>query len=317
MNLHSVCLPTLHTYEQAKKYYDDVVPLRSGPTKGKRPLGLNRRYRYCQIAHYPETNAIALQLYGSDVVTLFPNGQTHVSLCKYDTVSTRQFIQATTGYGVRYERGTTYLGVDGGWYAFHNAESPLILFDGKVTNPIQEATYKLNRAAMREIQNRYGGFREYVKSMGLMLTGIKDTEVHEVAGFLPNDDRMPLHHSSSTQRRLRKLVTPLATHRYFHGIVKPLEGLKEFLASAEKAQAEGDLRMMYGLFVQLGVSSLYYHVNLNSYTRSWHEPEVEIATPMLKYFDEILKHYYKEKIFYTIDLPIGTKSTNTNRKYFK
>jgi len=308
MNLSSARLPRLYNYEQAKAHHDSVVPFRSGNNKAKRPLGA-RRYDYCLIEHYPETNAVALQMYGSDVVTWFPNGEAHVSLCKYDTIGTRQFIYATTT-DIRHERGVTYLYVgdatEGGWYAFADSETPLILKDGKVMNPVQTYTYKPRRDVMKALHKRYGGFREYVKTMGLVMTGLTDKEVEEVSVHLPKYEN----------QRFIKLTLPIARNRYYHGTIKPKENLAEFLRNIEKAQATEDLHAYYHLFVHLGVSALAYNSYTHTYTVAWANNAGEIGKTLLEYFDEIIKHIHKEEVFTKVEVPIGTRSTNVNRKYF-
>lgn len=309
MNLSSARLPRFYTYEQVKAYHDSVVPFRSGNNKAKRPLGA-RRYDYCLIEHYPETNAVALQMYGSDVVTWFPNGEAHVSLCKYDTIGTRQFIYATTT-DIRHERGVTYLYVgdatEGGWYAFSDSETPLILKGNKILNPVQTYTYKPRRDVMKSLHKRYGGFREYVKSMGLVTNAITDKDVENVAQYgSPSGDAA----------RINKLLLPVARNRYYHGTIKPKENLAEFLQDVEKAQEAKDLEAYYAMFVRLGVSSLYYHSYQHAYVAAWADKDSPVGKILLAYFDEILKHIYKEEVFTKVEVPIGTKSTNVNRKYF-
>lgn len=301
MNVHSACLERIHNYQQAKAFYESVVPYRSGSDKGKRPLG-RRRYNYCQIHQYDETNAIALRLYGSDVVTIFPNDEFQISLCKWDTVSTRQFISACTPFAVKYDRGTTFLQVEGGWYPFKNSEEPLIVRDYKVIDPTPQIVHKLNRAAMRDIHKRYGAFREYVANMGKLLVGIQETELTAAFG-------------TAIERRNMHLALPSPSSRYFYGVVKPVEHLKDFLHQVEVAQANDDLEKFYALFLRLGVSTLRYNSFVKTYVAGWSD-DVAIGGPMLKYFDEILKHIYKEDLFVVKEVPIGEVKANTNRKYF-
>ena len=311
MNLSSAGLPTVESHAKAKEIYEGIVPYRSGGDKGKRPLG-NRRYNYCQIEHYAETDAVALQMFGSDVVTWFPNGEVHVSLCKYDTIGTRQFIWATTPYDIKHERGETYLQVAGGWYAFADSETPLIVKNNVVVNPTQTYTYKPRRDVMKSLQKRYGGFREYVKTMGLITNAITDKDVEDVAHLMP---RETVTHMNNL-KRITRLVLPVARNRYYHGTIKPRENLAAFLQDVEKAQEAEDLEAYYAMFVRLGVSSLYYHSYQHAYVAAWADKDSPIGKVMLAYFDEILKHMYREKVFTRVEVPIGTKVSNVNRKYF-
>lgn len=310
MNIHSAKLPTVESHAKAKELYESIVPYRSGGDKGKRPLG-NRRYNYCQIEHYAETDAVALQMFGSDVVTLFPNGEVHVSLCKYDTIGTRQFIWAVTPYDIKHERGETYLQVAGGWYAFADSETPLIIKDNAVLNPAQTYTYKPRRDVMKSLHKKYGAFREYVKHMGLLTTAITDKDVEEVSHLIPGETVSHIH-----TKRITRLILPVLRNRYYHGTVKPRENLTAFLQEVEKAQETEDLQAFYAMFVRLGVSVLYYHSHQNAYVQSWKDRDEPVGSVLLAYFDEILKHIYREEVFTKAEVPIGTKATNVNRKYF-
>jgi hypothetical protein len=312
MNLNSANLPRLFTYEQAIKHYQDVVPFRSGRDKGKRPLG-NRRYRYCQIERIEETGAIILTMYGSDVVTMYPNGEVHVSLCNYDTIGTRQFILATTPYDIQHIRGTTYLGVKDKWYAFDTAQHTLEVRDGEVLNPSQQLTYKINRAAMKELHNKYKSFKEYVASMGKVLTAITDAELLE--GM--QNGSVPTHDSVGRYKELSRIMLPTARARYYHGQTKPRDQVAAFLSNVLAAQETEDLEKYRDLFLLLGASSLYYNSYLNAYVKGWGpQSEEAIGEPMLKFFDEMIKHHYREEVFVKVEVPIGEKCSNVNRQYF-
>jgi len=314
MNLNSANLPRLFTYEQAIQHYYDVVPYRSGHKKFGRPLG-NRRYTYCQIAKNEETNAIALQLYGSDVVTFYPNGEVHVSLCKYDTIGTRQFIFATTPYNTSHIRGTTYLNVGEGWYAFADDETPLVIYDNKVKNPTQQLIYKVNRAAMKDLHKKYGAFREYVGTMGKILTAITDAEVIEAAksGRIPSDPT----HTGILQRSVTRILLPAAKSRYYHGHRKPRETVAAFLTEVCKAQEADDLERYRDLFLHLGSSCLRYNSFAHAFTVGWRpDDEIALGPQMLMFFDEMLKHHYREEVFVKTEVPIGVKVNNANSKYF-
>ena len=317
MNLNSARLPRLFTYEQAFTHYNDVVPYRSGHKKFGRPLG-NRRYTYLNIDKIEGTNVIALQLYGSDVVTFYPNGEIHVSLCKYDTIGTRQFIFATTPYNTSHIRGTTYLNVGEGWYAFADAETPLVILDDKVKNPAQQLTYKVNRAAMKDLHKKYGAFREYVSTMGKILTAITDVEVLDAAksGRIPSEGE-PQFVTLTTTRAVTRIILPTAKTRYYHGLHKPRETVAAFLTEVCKAQEADDLERYRDLFLHLGSSSLRYNSFVHAFTVGWRpDDEIAIGPQMLMFFDEMLKHHYREEVFVKTEVPIGVKVNNANSKYF-
>lgn len=298
MMLNSANLPVLHDYAEARRWYESTVPYRSGSLKGQRPLG-NRRYKSCLIRKN-DNDSIALALYDSSVVFITPDDTFHISLCRYDTVSTRQFIYATTPFDVTHNRGTTYLKVDGGWYQFKDSDATLSIKDNKVLNPVPETTYKLNRAAMKDVQKKYGAFREYVSTMGCVMSGIEDKEVVALA--------------EKRGYKLQRLRLPVPGAWWPADGQDPKIRRQIFFEEIEEAQVSGNLDKFYALFVELGVSCLHFNGYLKSFI-----PRIgnNVAKPMLEFFDEMLKYLHKEEIFVPVELPLGKVSSNVNRKYFK
>jgi len=302
MNISSAALPRFHKYADLETKYNAIAPLRSGRERGKKPLG-NRRYKYCQIHKHDETGAFTLELHNSPVITWFPNDIVHFSMCGWDTTSTRQFMAALTPYDVLHDRGISYLCIGAkATYPFENAQTVLEvdINTDTVLNPTQEFSYAVDRKKMKEVKQRYADFREYLANMGKILTAIKESEVEAVGG---ND-------------RIKKLVIPAPQHVRYYGMNKAKDELAQFLTTVREAQEKQDLEAYYRLFVQVGVSCLYYHYLLKAYIRAWREDSVEIGEPMLYFFDEVLKHNHKEEIFIKKEVPIGKKVSNENRKYF-
>jgi hypothetical protein len=313
MNVNSANLPRFFTYAEAKEYHDEVMPYRSGGDKGLRPLG-SRRYNYCQISHDAETGAVSLTLYGSHVVVWSPNGEVYISLCRYDTIGTRQFIDAVSPCKTKYDRGVTYLHVIGkeGWYPFADSETPIAIKDGEVMNPVRTHAYKLNRVAMKSKRKEFGAFLEYVKNMGKILTGIKDEEVNAVAQQLPEE-------LVETQQTYGKMVLKVyLPSQNGYRVTRRNDICKVFLQAVKQAQDPEDLEKFYALFVQLGVSCLNHNSRLNAFIKSWRwdTQEAEIGSTMLAYFDEIIKYVYNEEVFNKVEVPIGVAVSNSNRKYF-
>jgi len=305
MQVSSAGLKMFHTYEQVLSHYESVVPYRSGNDKGKRPLGNNRRYTSLQIDKYTETNAVALSLYGKDIVTFFPSGRIEVCLGGYDSVSTRQFITAVTPWSCEIHKGTTYLVTAAGHYVFPNSQYVLILEDSVVLNPQQEVIYLLNRKALNVIRDKYKPFREYVKSMGSITNCITTEEFN--AANVPDG-------WNNREGRVQRLNLPTASVRYYHGVAKPLELIHAFVGLVNDAVSNNDLEKMYHAYMLLGISALdwnYYDDSFKSKDRT-----SPIAKQCLEYFDEILKYVHRDTVFTKDVLPLGKKSSNDNRKYF-
>lgn len=308
MQLRSVGLPTLHNYAEALARLENTVAFRSGSYKGRFPLGDNRRYKYCTIAKQYD-DSVALQLYDSNVVTFYPNGEIHISLCKYDTVATRQFLWGTLPYDIKHDRGTTYLIINGEWYAFPSADTTLIIKDNVILNAVQEKTYKLNRAVMKDKRSLYQSFLEYVNNMGRIQTGITQSEAAVAVACL-------IDYQVPNSGRINPIVLPRALSRYYRGGEKPIAMMERFLADVKAAQESNNLDKFYNYFILLGISALRFNYYMKAYVPSYTDDvEVSISKQMLEFFDEILKFVYSKEVFTSKDVPIGVKVSNKNRKY--
>ena len=304
MQVSSAGLKVFHTYEQVLSHYESVVPYRSGSEKGKRPLGNNRRYLYLQIEKYTETNAVALSLYGKDIVTFFPSGKIEVCLGGYDSVSTRQFITAVTPWSCETHRGTTYLRTASGHFAFPNPHYSLIIDDYVVLNPQQEIIYRLNRKALNVVRDKYAPFREYVQNMGSITNCITMEEFNEA--------KIPVGAWSNQEGRVQRINLPTASVRYYHGVAKPVEQTLSFIGRVEQSCKNDDLEGLYHAYLLLGISAL----DFTYFDETFRYKGEPIAKQCLEFFDEILKYVHRDTLFTKEVLPLGKKSSNDNRKYF-
>lgn len=312
MNVSSAGLRPIANYQEALAHWESVVPFRSGTEKGCKPLGSNRRYKYCQIAN--DGDAIHLRLLDSNIVSFYEDGAIKVWLGKWDTVTTRQFITATTYFETKYDRGFTYLRIKGMWYVFEDAATPIwVEPDGSVRNPVQEHAYRLDKKKMRATREMFQPFLSYVESMGKVMVGIKHAEIKAV------EQRQRSFFSEfnlfTGDARLRKLELP--TTLYHRGNPKTMGYLQKFLSKVIEAQEREDLEAFYDYYVLLGVSALTYNNHLEAYAVNYYRScDIEVGEKMLEYFNEILKYIYREKVFKKIEVPIGEKVTSANRKYF-
>jgi hypothetical protein len=298
MQVQSARIPVLRSYERALEHFEKVAPYKRGSVKGLKPIGANRRYQQCLIDKVEGTEVVMAVLYKSDLVAFYPNGQVHVSLCKYDSSTTRGFIEAVTGYPCFTRSRSTYLSVGGKDYAFHDEVTPLIIADGVVVNPKQELIYKINRKAMNEKREEFAPFLNYVRDMGAVMDMIKDSEIHPSV-------------------KARALVLPTSAVRYYHGNERPLEGLKLFLYDVKHACVTNNLEEFYIKFQQLAMSALRYDYYRQGYRGELaREGFAAIGKPMVEFFDEVLKYLYKNDLFVTELAPIGSSKANANRKYF-
>jgi len=319
MLLNSAGLPRIRSHAEAVARLENTMPYRSGEQKGKKPLGNNRRYKTCRIERIEGTEAIALQLHDSDVVVWYPDDTVQISLCGFDTVSTRQFIWGTTIYDIKHDRGTTYIGVPDpqrgtAWYAFHDLEAPLILKGNVVLNPKAESIYKVNIKALKDKRKEFSAFREYIANMGSVLTGIKDEEVNALMQKGPD---FVSGWGINKMKSLNRLVIPTVASQYFHRDFKPMERLVAFTTRLKRAQDENDLEFFYNAFILLGASTLHFNSYLRAFIANHYSSEdVYIKDTLVKFFDEVIKYVYRDEVFVAEEVPLGKKVSNVNRKYF-
>ena len=98
---HGNCglIPRLHSYDDAKKHYEQVVPIR-GRKQLVKPLGKNRRFTWYRIVEQTVANQsenseykyYACQLFERDTVSFYPNGDIHINTSGWRDVNTGSFI---------------------------------------------------------------------------------------------------------------------------------------------------------------------------------------------------------------------------------
>lgn len=164
-NLHT--LPRVHNFTSAERTYNTIKPIR-GTTI--RPLG-NRRAKHYAIEKISDTQ-YACTLYGHRVITYTkettPGEGTlgEVSLCGYDTVTTRGFITRVLGADCYSRNDKTYIEigsrvsevdgrmkVTGAYYL--PAKHTLQIRHGKVLNPVPVTKKVLDREITKELRDKY------------------------------------------------------------------------------------------------------------------------------------------------------------------
>lgn len=309
MLMSSVQVPTLRSYAHALEHYEKAIPYKKGDLKGKKPIGRNRRYKACLIEKIEGTEVVVATLYGAHVVSFYPNGEVHVSLGKYDSQSTRGFIESVTGFRCYAKTNSTYLCVGEKAYAFHDSETPLIVKDKEVQNAKQEKTYKLDRKAIAAKRQEYAPFLDYVKGMGGVMEVIPATEVERM---------LETYNSYGGASKPKQLILPSMGARYMHGRENLLEQLRLFLLDIKEACVADNLEQMCVQFYRLGVSALRYDYYKQGYRAEYiaDASYAPISKPMVEFFDEVLKFVFKGELFVEELAPIGSSKSNANRRYF-
>ena len=160
-------LPRIHNFTSAERTYSNIEPIR-GTTI--RPLG-NRRAKHYAIVKISDTK-YACTLYGHHVITYTketkPGEGTlgEISLCGYDTQTTRGFITQVLGTDCYSHKGKTYIEVDkrvlkeNGKYQVTGAyylplNHTLQIRHNQVFNPVPVKKQVLNREVTKQLREKY------------------------------------------------------------------------------------------------------------------------------------------------------------------
>lgn len=104
--------PSISSYEEAKRIYENTKPLRGHPDF--RPL--DRRSIDCNSQIIKQDDRYIIKLYRTDLVTYFPDGSVFVSTGGWSTPSTRAAISAMSPVSAWSSKGDTAVAVRAGSY---------------------------------------------------------------------------------------------------------------------------------------------------------------------------------------------------------
>jgi len=297
---NSAQLSTIATYAQARNKFINTDPIR-GRSKECRPLGKNRRYSDYEIAknmravddgvvgQWQET--YSAKVYSNNVLEWFPDGRLSIKIGRWHGVIVQSVVNYTLGNGVGIIQS-----YNGKWY-FHggngkayyipqtkNQELIVNTENSSVDNPVQEHRRRVKRKDMNAVRKRYANFIEYGTNMLRIADDAFKYDEAEVKSVL-NCDHVSLAWSRwsdpDTVAKSRNL----------------------FLDSVDKFEQSGDLTLAYTL-ASIAVKGIYY----------WGDK----ATPeqFKKFFDEVLKYEFKDEVFESEPVEIGTAFYDRNAKYF-
>ena len=290
----------ISTYEQAKDKYEKTNHIR-GRGDEVRPLGQNRRFTWYRIAtrtvanQYENTEykTYGGELYGTMCFEFYPDNQLTLRTGGWQTPTTLAFI----GYALR-DIGS-FISESGKWY-FVNRKGESILFkhelelkldeDGeyRAVKQVQEFKHTANRKAMNALRKKYKTFTDYGKTMLSM-----DSKLHSLEDL--ENSKLGLHNT--------RLVP-----YYGWQIAKTAEDRAKFFDKLEEQRVSGDLDLLYDLAMYLGRQSGHYSYRSNEYTC---QPEWFIRT-----FEEALKYQFRDEVFNSVPVEIGTRFNDRNKKYF-
>lgn len=300
---HGNCagIPNLSSYDEAKKHYETVVPIRRRSEIVK-PLGRNRRFNWYQITEHiiaiqsenREYKTYGCRLYNDfNPVEFYPNGDIVINTGRWRSITTGMFINSViNGFG-------NIVSDSGKWY-FKNQKGETY-FLGQImrirkneegvfmpTEIVPDVVHRTNRKVLNALRKKYKSIVEYGKGMLAMTPEVTTVEDLEMARY------------GLTGRQL----TP-----YYHWQTQEtVNNRAKWFDLADKQLESGDLELLYFLASFASISAGTYNWRTETHTCS---PE-----KFASLIDEMIKYNFRQEIFYVEPVPVGSSHPNRNKKYF-
>jgi hypothetical protein len=297
---NSAQLGAITTYTDARNKFIKTDPIR-GREKECRPLGKNRRYTGYEIAknmraiedgvvgQWQET--YSAKVYGADILEWFPDGKLAIKVGRWHGTILQSVINYTINNGVGVVQS-----YNGKWY-FNNGSGKSYFLpqqkghslivnveNGAVDNPIQEHRRRVNRKAMNAVRKRHAKFIEYGTNMlkiSLDAFKLDEQEAKSVLG------------EGNVQFSWSRWADP-------NEVTK---SRNIFIKNVAKFEQSGDLTLAYTLAAVAVKAINYWGSNVT-------------PDQFKKFFDEVLRYKFRDEVFVSEPVEIGTAFFDRNAKYF-
>lgn len=337
------------SYDTALEHYKSVKPIR-GSSPELRPIGRNRRYKYCEIRK--GDNCIEAVLYETPVVRIFKDGRIQLTTGNWLTPTTAKFMDAVlpVKFGiVSLDRRRMILSqrevINQDWnrYEIPSGEEGLTLQaneDWSTAMPVNAPVhfeYVANRKVLSQIRQRFKPFLDYLKVTTSMSCVFTSDEIIEhfpevasrfVAEFMERKrDGYPFHpHSAWLMRSAVTSVVPPLVNRYANPQTRP-EIINEVLSMAASDDPMLWRKLTLRLFLRSGFVHCTEHFNgsaqhdlLKTFVGAEYHP-----TPLLSWMDspqnlqetfiEVLKIAYADVCFTHKEVKQGIIPNKNNKFY--
>ena len=300
---NSAGLPALVDFADAKKHYENVVPIR-GRSQIVRPAGKNRRFSWYTIEKNMKsvedgspvgkwTESYGIKVYGSDLVEFHADGNITLRTSKWQSPTTMSVLYySVMSFGTVFsERGKWYFeNKSGKSYVFHD-ELPLHKKDGlyEPINIKQEYRHKADRKAMNNISKRFKAFTDYATQM---LSIEQNVTRLEMAEFIKGLD----------------FKSPNIIPSRWQGDKVTGENRAKVINAMDKFNSTGDLGLAYELACYMAscFGEWQYRANLT-----------RCSPDMFKRgFKELLKYSFRDEVFVKEAQEVGVPFHDVNKKYF-
>jgi hypothetical protein len=307
-------IPRLTTYREAEIHFDAVKPFSKGASKGKKPLGYNRRYDRVQIRRETgEINKLVVKHYATDIATYKEDGSFVFATGGYDSASTTQILQELFGLEKFARRKGKAYYFDGMGHAYRFTNGLRVNADGHVDtdSAYMESRHALDKDKFKEIKAKYQIFTDYAKIVTTMTQGGEAHATKIARGGYKKDNfsaRNPRHMLSCDQG-------PIHYHKKQHGQLRA-EFFNELDRAIEIADETKRMEAMMPLveFMSFSATTDYNtRMDGDDIRYTWKMDNKRL----IYFFNELLKFHYAKEVFTKEHIPLGTIAHDSNYKYIE
>jgi len=312
-------IPRLTTYQEALIHHNAVKPFSKGESKGKKPLGLNRRYDRTQIRIDTPIDfttvidhPVIIKYYETDIATYHPTGAFTFSVGSWNTISTVQILQELFGVDKFAKRNGKAYYFDGIGHAFLIGNKLYVSADGTVSTEDMknETRHVVNKQAMKEMKERFAVFIDYAKMVNSLTLGGKGIGMDLCRGDYTPNNYQPrsgkyILTTDTTRMNYHTKATAYIRNQFFDQV---LDAMK---IADETKRMEAMLPLVE--FLSFSASTDYQSQGLPNGDReyTWKMDNKRLAY----FFFELVKFQYQKEVLTLEEVPIGTIQHDSNKKY--
>jgi len=318
-------IPRLTTYQEALIHFNAVKPFSKGASKGKKPLGLNRRYdrtlirmgEYVQEQEYEtqyirEDRPIIIKYYEKDIATYHSHGGFTFSTGGYDSIATVQILQELLGVGKFARRNGKAYYFDGIGHAYLIGNKLYVSSDGTVSTEdmTNESRQVIAKEAFKAIKERFAVFTDYAKMVTSLTLGGKGTGMDLCRGAYKPDHYQP----RSSRYLLVSDTNALNWNRQIQANMRNefFEQINDAMKIADETKRMEEMLPLVE-FLSFCASTDYDSQGLPNGDRDY---TWKMDNKRLTYFFyELIKFQFYKEVFTIEEVPIGTIQHDSNKKY--
>ena len=312
-------IPRLTTYQEALIHHNAVKPFSKGESKGKKPLGLNRRYDRTQIRidtpidfTTVHDHPIIIRHYETDIAIYHPNGAFTFSMGGLDSISTVQILQELFGVGKFARRNGKAYYFDGIGHAYLIGMKLYVSSDGTVSTEdmANESRQVIAKEAFKAIKEQFTVFTDYAKMVTSLTLGGKGTGMSLCRGAYKPDHYQP----RSSRYLLVSDTNALNWNRQIQANMRNefFEQINDAMKIADETKRMEEMLPLVE-FLSFCASTDYDSQALPNGDRdyTWKMDNKRL----IYFFYELIKFQFYKEVFTIEEVPIGTIQHDSNKKY--